>query len=1112
MQRLRFLIYCILFLGVSTQVHAQVSIDNAFPELNFGSPVDLQNAGDGSDRLFVVEQNAARILVFENNTFTENTTVFLNLAGRVRTNGYEEGLLGLAFHPNYAENGHFYVHYSASNPRRSVIERYTASPPSSNTADPESGVVILEVGQPYENHNGGQLAFGPDGYLYIALGDGGSGGDPENHGQNRTTLLGSILRIDVDQQENGLNYSIPQDNPYADNQNGYREEIYAYGLRNPWRMSFDPVTGQLWLGDVGQGAREEIDIIVSGGNYGWKIMEGFQCFSPANNCDQDGLILPVWDYGRNLGQSITGGHVYRGTRAPELIGSYVYADFATGLVWALTYDGQSPAENQFLLESDTNISSFGVSESGELYMLAFNGRIYHFTSQGLPLAQIESGPADGSTLTVDNASFTWSGTDPDGSISQYEVDLDGPSATSYTTNQTSAPFNNLADGSYTFCVRAQDNDGNWSEWSCSSFTINQAASPMVQIETGPDEGDVLSVSSTTFTWSGTDPDGTVDLFEVDISGALTDTYTTTTTSAQLTQLTNGTYTFCVRAQDNQGNWSDQACVSFSVDATLPDQTPPIGAYLNGTLPSLTPNDSGDPDRTPPTLLSSIDAFSNLATLEPIAGVIPYALIQPFWSDGAFKSRWVAIPNDGIPSTADEKIVYSEQGEWAFPIGTVFIKHFEMDLDETQDGAMDRLETRFLVHASDGIWYGLTYRWRDDLSDADLVSFLGATESLEITTANGTRMQEWEYPGRLSCLSCHSQNAGWVLGPKTRQLNRTVYYPFADHTVNQIEELYNRGFFDRTEPVDVSTVMTISAMDDETASLEDRVRSYLDVNCAYCHRQGGTGTGFFDARLTVPLDDQGIVDGTVLESLGAPAARVIAPADTVNSIAYVRLKDLTEEVMMPPIAKNRVDPAAMEALREWVLVLGGLPVELVRFEGRITEGAVLLSWGTSSETNNAGFTVERRQNANDDNWMSLAFVEGNGTVSHSSEYSYTDRDLASTAASYQYRLKQVDFDGTSSYSETVTVRTPAPADFALHDNYPNPFNPSTAIRYEIPVESLVQLVIYDLQGREIDRLVDRVQPAGRYTVTFEAGDLATGTYFYRLTAGSYEETGTMLFVK
>jgi glucose/arabinose dehydrogenase len=347
----------------------------AFPQLSFTRPVDLQHPGDNTNRIFVVEQ-AGIISVFPNDPNTSDKKTFLDIQQKVDDEGNEEGLLGLAFHPDYEANGFFYVNYTASSPNRTVIARYKVSSADPDQADPSSETVLLTFEQPYSNHNGGQVSFGPDGYLYIAVGDGGSGNDPHDHGQNRATLLGSILRIDVNKQEDGKQYGIPSDNPFANNTNGYREEIYAYGLRNPWRFSFDAADGTLWTGDVGQNAFEEIDIVEKGGNYGWNVMEGDHCFEPRNNCNREGLKLPIHEYGRGDGLSITGGFVYRGPSLKELQGKYIYADYATRRVWALEHANNSKVENKLLLEADFNISSFGVDQHNELFLCGFDGKIH----------------------------------------------------------------------------------------------------------------------------------------------------------------------------------------------------------------------------------------------------------------------------------------------------------------------------------------------------------------------------------------------------------------------------------------------------------------------------------------------------------------------------------------------------------------------------------------------------------------------------------------------------------------------------------------------------------------------------------------------------------------
>ena len=353
-----------------------MDVQVAFPQIEINRPVFMTYANDGTDRLFLVQQSG-KIVVFANEPDVGEIQTFLDIEGRVSRQGNEEGLLGMAFDPDYPTNGYFYVYYSAASPRRSTVSRFSASSSNANRADASSEHVILEVGQPFSNHNGGMLAFGPDGYLYVSLGDGGSAGDPRRNGQDTTTLLGSILRIDVSSVAPGGTYAIPPDNPFIGATDGSRPEIWAYGLRNPWRFSFDRKTGDLWAGDVGQNRWEEIDLIKPGLNYGWNVMEGFHFYSPLA-AEGKQLESPVVEYenGNSGGCSVTGGYVYRGSRLPTLAGAYVYGDFCSGRIWAIKYDGSDVTEFAELLDSSLAISSFGEDQSGELYILSFDGHIY----------------------------------------------------------------------------------------------------------------------------------------------------------------------------------------------------------------------------------------------------------------------------------------------------------------------------------------------------------------------------------------------------------------------------------------------------------------------------------------------------------------------------------------------------------------------------------------------------------------------------------------------------------------------------------------------------------------------------------------------------------------
>ena len=363
----------------SGQTKGEYGVEVAFPNLTFNAPVGILSPGDGSNRLFVIEQ-AGTIQVFENSRNVTTSKIFLDIRDRVLYSG-EQGLLGLAFHPNYRQNGYFYVNYVADNARRTVIARYSVTAADPNQADRNTELILLEVAQPFANHKGGQLAFGPDGYLYIGLGDGGSAGDPLGNAQSLNTLLGKILRINVDGPSAGRSYSIPVDNPYAGNTLGYREEIYAYGLRNPWRFSFDPPTGRLWVGDVGQNQREEIDIVEKGKNYGWNIMEGTLTYSSGN---QAGLEPPVWEYSHDQGIAIIGGYVYRGASLIGLVGDYVYGDYGSGRIWALRYNGTGTPVNILIAETGLTITSFGLDDKSELYICAFDGKIHMLNASAVP--------------------------------------------------------------------------------------------------------------------------------------------------------------------------------------------------------------------------------------------------------------------------------------------------------------------------------------------------------------------------------------------------------------------------------------------------------------------------------------------------------------------------------------------------------------------------------------------------------------------------------------------------------------------------------------------------------------------------------------------------------
>jgi glucose/arabinose dehydrogenase len=358
---------------------ARVAVDVEAVTAIPGHPLAAVAPGDGTPRLFVVDQGGSIWIVA---TGKRQETAFLDISSKVSKGG-EQGLLGLAFHPDYPRNPRFYTDYTDTNGNTVVSEwRVSASDP--NQADSKSEHVLLTVEQPFPNHNGGDVVFGPDGYLYITLGDGGSAGDPQGNGQRLDTLLAKILRIDVDHPSTGRRYGIPGDNPFV-RRAGARPEIYVTGLRNPWRISFDRATRDLWIGDVEQNAFEEIDVVRAGSgggqNFGWNKLEGFHCYPSGDSCSTDGLTPPVTEYPHPQGCSVTGGVVYRGTAYPALAGAYLFSDYCSGTIWAVDAAANDTRNPVVVGESHKAISSFGEDEGGEVYATDLGGELLRIVAR-----------------------------------------------------------------------------------------------------------------------------------------------------------------------------------------------------------------------------------------------------------------------------------------------------------------------------------------------------------------------------------------------------------------------------------------------------------------------------------------------------------------------------------------------------------------------------------------------------------------------------------------------------------------------------------------------------------------------------------------------------------
>jgi len=360
----------------------KAKIEPVFTKLKLTRPVFLTHPGDGTDRIVVTEQ-PGRVIIFDNKPDVSEFAVALDIRTKVGSKANEEGLLGLAFHPKFKDNGQVFLHYTAAPGKKNIVSRWTFDS-DRKTIDPKSEQVLLTLDQPFDNHNGGCLGFGPDGFLYIAFGDGGQRDDPLDYAQNKNVWFGKILRIDVDAAaSNTQPYGIPKDNPFVGKES-HKPEIYAYGLRNVWRFSFDRKTGVLYAGDVGQDLWEMIYVIENGGNYGWPVMEGTHKFKKQNGVSPkfapgEKAIPPIAEHDHNQAKSITGGYVYRGKAIPDLGGAYVYGDYQTGLMWYLRYENGKATKPQYI-GATPEIASFGEDRDGEIYVCNLKGKLFKLTA------------------------------------------------------------------------------------------------------------------------------------------------------------------------------------------------------------------------------------------------------------------------------------------------------------------------------------------------------------------------------------------------------------------------------------------------------------------------------------------------------------------------------------------------------------------------------------------------------------------------------------------------------------------------------------------------------------------------------------------------------------
>lgn len=726
-----------LAMPVRAPLPTRWTTEEAFPELTFDGPTSLHEA-PGTGYLFVTLREGT-VYAFENDARASQKRLVLDLRAVTQGNG-DSGLLDLAFHPEFGQQGsanadYVYLHYAyratpLANPRpnTAVVSRLSRFTVDRDTLviDPGSELILIDQRDPSPWHQGGAMFFGAeDGFLYLTVGDGGGSQCRYANCQRiDKSLFSGVLRIDVDQRGGGVShpirrqpsngvtqgYYIPSDNPFVDS--GQLEEFYAIGLRSPHRMSEDPESGSVWIADVGQESREELDVLAPGANYQWPVYEGSERNRGAIPEPPLGTwTAPLLDVPRSEARTVIGGYVYRGVGTPELWGKYVFGDYATGRVWALSFSGSGSAielgERELLVRTGfqqaDGITSFGVDAAGELYLLTLGeeGKIHRLI------------------------------------LDETRVEL-------------------------------------------------------------------------------------------------------------------------------------------------------------------------------PPLLSQTGAFSDVASLEPSPELMPYGVQSPLYSDGAYKRRWLALPSDANAH-------FEPEGAWGFPDGTVFVKHFELALDEREPERRTRLETRLLVAGEAGAYYGVTYKWNAEQDDAVLLEE-SEVEQLEIVQRDGSlRQQSYFYPGPSDCDVCHNAEAGHVLGVRTAQLNGAFVYEHTGRRSNQLVTWSALGLLDvELEPSAIGEYTSLANLHDVLRPREQRVRSYWDSNCSMCHGVQELRARW-DARYTTPLAEQGLID-ELPSAEDSDEAWLIAPGDPLLSILYQRSASVDPERRMPPLGRTTADAEYVELLREWIEAL------------------------------------------------------------------------------------------------------------------------------------------------------------------------------------------------
>ena len=844
------------------------------------------------DGRILIGEKQGKVRVVKDDVLLPEPFVTIN---NVETND-EQGLDGMTVHPDFAKNGWVYIFYTvkADGGRGSFnrIARYTAKGDVSTGGE----TVIYETDKAEHIHNGGALAFGLDGKLLIASGEVTLG----RPAQELNSTQGKVLRVNDDG-------SIPKDNPFLRVTQGKYQAIFAIGFRQPFKAAVQPGTGRYYLNVVSTANKESIFQLKGGENCGWPQSEGYT--------NDPKLTNPVLSYG-GFGNCITGGAFCNTpkTQFPkQYLGLYFFMDYTHN--WVRTLDPAAPSPKDtlqvFATKMDRPVDLCFVPD-GTLYLLnrgngngntiSDKGTLWHVRYTGdVPPAKIAfiSQPKD-----------TFPGTPFSKSVSVAVEDAQGnvlplvPREVSLVLGNkgSSTPLKNAdtADGIATFADLTVPDAGK-------GYTLTATVKGLPPVTSTPFEvfakvaKPLVQPSSGKFT-------GPITVRLVSPTPGTVLHYTTdgsppTNSSPEYTEpfpITSKQTIRAVATKSGLAN-SDVTFAEYTVNGEKPYGLPfrPEIAGLN-----LPPTAAGKP---PATLLET-GVFQDLVKLQPKSGFVPYYVNSPLWSDGAQKLRWVGLPSNG-------KVRFAATGEWLFPPETILVKHFQMPAKENTQ--VKRLETRLLIVDSTGKGgYGLTYKWRADNSNADLVEEKGLDETLSAAANDGGK-QVWHYPSRNECLACHTANASFVLGLNTRQLNGLLTYPGTRVVDNQLRTwAYLEMFNAPPTEGQISNFAQLVKLSDPNAPLETRIRSYLDANCAQCHRPGGSPSNF-DARFDTPLAKAGVINGSLRNELGIKGSKVVVPNDLGKSMLYQRMISEHATQRMPPLARNVIDAEAQKAIEQWI---------------------------------------------------------------------------------------------------------------------------------------------------------------------------------------------------